>query len=157
MERLNEVRILRASVRDADEILDLQKSAYRSEAEIYNNYDILPLKQTCVEIREQFKTRVFLKAVSGGEIVGTVRAYEKDGTCFIGRLAVRPDMQNRGIGRALMKEIESCFNPERFELFTGAQSAKNIQLYQKLGYSIFKKEQDGCGGVEIVYMEKRGK
>lgn len=148
------MQIERAILKDAEAILNLQKSAYRSEAELYNNYDISPLKQTIGEIEEQFKTYVFLKAVSQGEIIGTVRAYEKDGTCFVGRLAVHPKRQGQGVGTALMKKIESCFKPGRFELFTGAKSEKNIGLYQKLGYSIWKKASYGCGGIEVLYMEK---
>ena len=148
------MQILKASIDDAEEILSLQKLAYHSEAELYNNYDISPLKQTISEIREQFKTQVFLKAVSEGEIIGSVRVYEKDGTCYVGKLIVHPNMQNQGIGMALMRKIESYFQPKRFELFTGSKSKKNIYLYEKLGYSIFKKEQNECGGMEMVYMEK---
>ena len=148
------MEIVRASVEDAKEILNLQKLAFRSEAELYNDYDISPLKQTMGEIQEQFKTHIFLKAVHEGEIVGTVRACEKNGTCYIGRLAVCPKMQNQGMGAILMKKIESYFKPNRFELFVGAKSEKNKHLYQKLGYSIFKKEQYGCGAIEVFYMEK---
>jgi ribosomal protein S18 acetylase RimI-like enzyme len=151
------MQISQASVEDAQEILDLQKTAYRSEAELYNNYDISPLKQTIGEIKDQIKTQVFLKAVLDGKIVGTVRAYEKDGTCYIGKLAVDPGMQNRGIGTKLMKKVESCFTPDRFELFTGIKSVKNLHLYQKLGYSILKKKEIERDGVEMVYMEKSWK
>ena len=38
--------VKRASFEDAKEILDLQKLAYVSEAEIYNDYSIPPLTQT---------------------------------------------------------------------------------------------------------------
>jgi len=149
------MKIIQAAVKDAEEILKLQRLAYRSEAELYNDYEISPLKQTINEMLGQFKTHLFLKAASKGQIIGTVRAYEKDGTCYVRRLAVSPEMQNQGIGTALMKKIEGCFKAGRFELFTGAKSAKNIHLYQKLGYSVFRKEQHGCGGsIEIVYMEK---
>jgi ribosomal protein RSM22 (predicted rRNA methylase) len=37
------VIIERATIKDAEEILDLQKLAYKSEAEIYNDYAIPPL------------------------------------------------------------------------------------------------------------------
>jgi len=41
-----------------------------------------------------------------------------------------------------MKEIENIFKEcERFELFTGHKSEKNLYLYQKLGYKIFKNEK----------------
>jgi ribosomal protein S18 acetylase RimI-like enzyme len=148
------MQILKASIDDAEEILELQKAAYQSEAAIYKIDDFEPLKQTIEEIKEQFKTNFFLKAVEGGRIVGTVRAYEKNGTCHIGRLAVLPKMQNKGIGTELMNMIESHFKVHRFELFTGTKSLKNIGLYRKLGYSAYKKEPDGCGGIEIVFMEK---
>lgn len=151
------MEILQASIENAEEILDLQKLAYRSEAELYNNYDISPLKETIEAVKSSFKTHVFLKAISEGKIIGTVRAFEKDGACFVGRLAVHPVMQDKGIGTALMKEIERYFKPKRFELFVGTQSGKNIHLYQKLGYSIFKKEKYGCGNIEVFYMEKNGR
>jgi ribosomal protein S18 acetylase RimI-like enzyme len=149
------MEISRATIDDGEEILNLQKLAYQSEAERYGNYDIPPLKQTIEDIRDQFKTHIFLKALSEGRIVGTVRAYEENGACHIGRLAVHPDNQNRGIGAALMKAIESCYKPERFELFVGSKSENDIYLYQKLGYTTCKSEKYECGDIEIYYMEKR--
>ena len=38
--------IEQATIEDAQEILALQKLAYTSEAEIYNDFTILPLHQT---------------------------------------------------------------------------------------------------------------
>lgn len=105
-------------------------------------------------VKEQFKTHIFLKAVCEGKIIGTVRAYEKNGTCYIGKLAVLPSKQNQGIGTALMKEIEKYFTAKRFELFVGAKSDKNIHLYQKLGYKIYRTGDYECGHIEILYMEK---
>ena len=153
--KLNSVQVVRSLIEDAEEILDLQKLAFQSEAELYNDNNIAPLKQTLNEIQAEFKTHVFLKAVCEGKTVGTVRAYEKDEICYIGRLAVLPNMQNQGIGATLMKEIEGYFKSKRFELFVGSKSEKNKHLYEKLGYSIFKKESYGCGSaIEIFFMEK---
>jgi ribosomal protein S18 acetylase RimI-like enzyme len=148
------MEITTANAIDSEDILYLQKLAYKSEAERYNDYNIDPLKQTLAEITEQFKTHIFLKAVVENRIIGTVRAFEENGTCHIGRLAVDPHMQNQGIGQALMKEIEKRFHPKRFELFVGTKSEKNIHLYKKCGYSIYKKSKYGCGDIEVYYMEK---
>lgn len=147
-------KIMPAVSGDIEELLIVQKLAYQSEAERYDNHDIPPLKETFSELIDQFSTHIFLKAVSQGKIIGAVRAFENNGTCHIGRLAVHPDMQNKGIGTALMKEIEKYYRPERFELFAGSKSSKNIRLYQKLGYNIFKTAKYGCGKIEIFYMEK---
>jgi ribosomal protein S18 acetylase RimI-like enzyme len=148
------MEINQATITDAEEILDLQKQAFLEEAKRYNNFDIPPLHQTIEELEEDFSTHVVLKAISDNKIIGTVRAYEDGGTCYIGRLAVRPELQNRGIGTALMREIEHKFSPRRFELFVGDKSDNNIHLYTKLGYSVFKTGGDDCGAVEILFMEK---
>jgi ribosomal protein S18 acetylase RimI-like enzyme len=151
------MEILRATLDNAEEILKLQKLAYQIEAERYNDYNIPPLKQTIEEIKKQFNTHIFLKAVSEGKIIGTVRAHEENETCYIGKLAVLPEKQNQGIGTALMREIEKCFTPKRFELFVGSKSDNNIHLYQKLGYNIYKTGDYECGHIEIIYMEKINK
>jgi ribosomal protein S18 acetylase RimI-like enzyme len=148
-------QITKAIIDDAEEILKLQKLAYQIEAKRYNNFEIPSLKQTLEELKKQFKDHIILKAVSNGKIIGTVRAYEKDGTCFIGRLAVQPEIQNQGIGTALMKEIEEYYTPGRYELFAGTESENNIHLYKKLGYNIYKKDAYECGDINIYYMEKK--
>ena len=121
------MKIERATISDAGEILVLQKLAYQSEAEIYDDFNIPPMVQTLEGIEKDFGNQFFLKAVMDGKIIGSVRAYKKDGTCYIGRLIVHPDFQNQGIGKILMNEIEKVFNTcERFELFTGDRSGRNI-------------------------------
>jgi ribosomal protein S18 acetylase RimI-like enzyme len=146
--------IEKATVSDAEEILALQKLAYRSEAEIYHDFNIPPMVQTLEEIKKDFETQVYLKGVLAGRIIGSVRAYAKEGTCYIGRLIVRPDFQNQGLGTKLMKEIEDTFKASlRFELFTGDQSEKNLYLYQKLGYRKFKVAPI-TDRTTIVFLEK---
>jgi len=146
------VEIIRAKITDAEEILDLQKLAYQSEAKIYNDFSIPPLMQTIEDIQNQFKNHIFLKVVENVKIIGSVRAYENYGTCHIERLIVHPDKQNQGVGTKLMIEMEKYFtNAKRYELFTGAKSEKNIHLYTRLGYNIFKLERL-TDSVELVYI-----
>lgn len=149
-------RIVKAVIADAAEILTLQKSAYRIEAERYHDDGIAPLRQTLPELEGQFRDHVILKAVLDNRIVGTVRACAKDGTCHVGRLAVDPDLQNRGIGAALLEAIEEACPALRYELFAGSKSVNNIHLYQKLGYVIYEKKRYGHGAIEVLYMEKKG-
>jgi ribosomal protein S18 acetylase RimI-like enzyme len=149
------IYIEEATVEDAEEILALQKAAYESEGRLYRDFTLPPLVQTLAEIREDFARQLFLKAVEEGEIVGSVRAYMKDGTCFVGRLIVRPDRQDRGIGSLLLEEIEKRFaQAERFRLFTGHRSDKPLHIYEKRGYSIYRSEPVH-EHLTLVYLEKR--
>ena len=58
---------------DAEEILDMQKLAYISEAELYDDYSIPPLVQTRQDIRDEFGNHIFLKSVENGKVIGLVR------------------------------------------------------------------------------------
>ena len=49
--------IEQASAEDAAEILALQKLAYRSEAELYDDYTIPPLTQTLEEMHDDIETQ----------------------------------------------------------------------------------------------------
>jgi GNAT superfamily N-acetyltransferase len=146
--------IVQAEIGDAKEILDLQKIAYQSEAELYKNYTIPPLTQTLEEIRTDFEKQTFFKALIEGKIIGSVRAFMEEESCFIGRLIVHPDFQNRGVGTKLMNAIENYFSKtKRFELFTGHRSEKNISFYQKSGYQTFR-TQPINRDLSLLYMEK---
>ena len=146
-----------AKLGDAEEILALQKAAYESEGYLYEDFTLPPLTQTLAEIREDFERQLFLKAVEEGtgEIVGSVRAYEKEGACYVGRLIVRPDRQDRGIGSLLLREIEERFaQAERFRLFTGHRSEKPLHIYAQKGYSVYRTEPVH-DHLTLVYLEKR--
>ncbi len=154
---VKDLLIQRARLEDAEVILDLQKRAYLSEAEIYNNQSIPPLTQSLEDIRAEFDNQIFLKALIGQRIVGSVRAYQTEETCHIGRLIVHPDFQNKGIGSRLMNAIEGVFEKaRRFELFTGDNSERNLYLYHKLGYREFRRKQFQENLV-LVFLEKNPK
>ncbi len=148
------MEIVRAKAEDAEVILQIQKTAYLSEAKINDDYNIPPLTQTLEEIKEEFNTCTFLKAVINDQIVGSVKGSAKGDTCYIGRLITRDEFQNRGIGTMLLKQIEKEFQTvSRYELFTGKNSEKNLYLYRKNGYTIFN-EQALSEKTTIVFMEK---
>lgn len=146
--------IKRAQKEDLEEILKLQYLAYQSEARLFENMNIPPLKQTIEEVYDEFQKGVILKAVDdGGVIIGSVRAYQDSGTVYIGKLMVHPKMQKKGIGTKLLLEIENEYPNQRYELFTSTRSEKNIALYQKLGYKIFDEKQV-TEELRFVYLEK---
>ncbi len=148
------MKIEQANISDLETILDLQRTSYVSQAELYNDFTIPPMTQTLQEMYDDFSYKKFLKAVENDAIIGSIRAFEKDGTCHIGRLMVHPSFQNQGIGTKIIHEVEHMFGTcKRFELFTGSKSEKNILLYQKIGYNIFKTIKIN-ESVSLVYLEK---
>ena len=147
------VLIINAEVSDAPAILALQKRAYHSEAEINNDFSIPPLTQTLEQLQSEFTVKVILKVVVNGEIVGSGQVRLENGTAYIGRIIVRPELWGQGIGSRILQTLETVFpDAQRFELFTGAKSVKNITLYKNRGYSVFK--DVFLGNTPVIFLEK---
>ncbi|WP_067724830.1 GNAT family N-acetyltransferase [Oceanobacillus damuensis] len=123
--------IQRASKGDASEILAIQKLAYISEAELYNDYEIMPLKEDMETALNSFDKNIVLKYINDeGKIVGSVRAYEENGECHINKLMVHPDYQNQGIGRKLLEEIKRILKMLPLS-YLQAVYLRKILLYMK--------------------------
>jgi RimJ/RimL family protein N-acetyltransferase len=143
-----------ATAEDAPSILALQHRAYQTEAARYDDNTLPPLLETLADLLARFGDRRFLKAVEADQIIGSVRGFQEGDTCFVERLIVHPDCRCRGIGTALLTEIEALFRTaRRFELFTGTKSESNIRLYERLGYRAFRQERVN-EKVTLVFMEK---
>ena len=148
------MNIEKAEREDLQDILDLQYLAYQSEARLFNNMDIPPLKQTLEDVFNEYKIGIILKALDEkGKIIGSVRGYLEDGTVYIGKLMVHPQDQGRGIGTKLLLSIEKEFPGYRYELFTSTKSKRNIELYEKQGYKVFS-EKNISEELRFVYLEK---
>ncbi len=151
------MKICKATEDDLPKILALQYLAFQSEVKLFKNKKDLPLKQTLDELTDELNKGVILKLILDDDtIIGSVRAYTKDETTYIGKLMVHPDYRKRGLGTILMEKIENCFLNTRYELFTASKSVNNIEFYKKRGYEIFAKKRINEELV-FIYMQKPAK
>jgi ribosomal protein S18 acetylase RimI-like enzyme len=160
---LADARWLRASVQtavmavareeDAATLLGVQKAAFEREAAANGVACLPPLSQDLDGFVRDMGTHTYFSAELEGRLVGLVRGRLDGETCHVGRLAVLPAYQGRGLGRRLLATLEAHFpTARRFELFTGAKSTGNIRLYTLLGY---RPLQTVAGEPDLVFMEKR--
>ncbi len=158
MSRNNEEAVIKVAEKaDAESILILQKEAYVSEAALYGKWDIEPLRQTLEEIIAEWDEQVVLKAVLGGMLAGSVRGRLQGETCYVGKLIVKPELQNKGLGKRLLYELEKQFpRVRRFELFTGEKSLKNLHVYEQMGYCQ-ERTQEIDDVLKIVFLVKHQK
>lgn len=159
---MDTIAITPAREQDAAHILGLQRAAYRLEAVRYDDHGLPPLTQTLDALLAEFVTHTILVArrstgIAAGPadpIVGSIRARVDAGTAHIGRLAVTPGLHGRGIGRRLLWGIERAVAPvERYELFTGHRSDRNLRMYARAGYRRVRTEAQS-ERVSLVFMEK---
>lgn len=151
-----EVHIDRITKEHAGELLTVRRAAFVSEAQLYNDPHIPALTQTYDELVADIESEhvVTLGAWLGTRLVGSIRVGIEDGKATIGRLAVAPDLQARGIGTQLLFAVLGYLPDETTEVwvFTGQNSKHNIALYNKAGYE--HQFDEVSGDLTYAYLRK---
>ena len=136
--RLAGMVIGRAESTDVAELLVLQRACWVAEALANDTLDIPALHESHADVERGIAEQQTWVVRDGVRLVGSVRGKLAHGGWEIGRLMVAPDLAGRGLGRFLLTWIEQ-HAPEgisRFVLFTGARSTRNLDLYQRAGYTV---------------------
>lgn len=144
--------------RDVSELVVLQRCCWVPEAIINHNLNIPALHENEADVLDWATTWSTLCLRRGGRLVGAVRAQATpEGAWDIGRLMIAPDLEGRGLGRWLLARAEELA-PEsvtRFVLFTGENSARNIQIYQCAGYEQCDPLQEASDHIPgVIYLAK---
>jgi ribosomal protein S18 acetylase RimI-like enzyme len=137
----------------AMEVLDVQRRAYRIEADLIGSDAIPPLRETLEELQACGET--FLAAIDDGEIVGAVSWRLVDGTLDIHRLVVRPDHFRRGIARSLVRAaLEAEPLARQAIVQTGAQNTPAKALYLREGFEHVD-DVDVADGIRVSRFRKQ--
>ncbi len=94
-------------------------------------------------------------AVKDGEVLGVLVMRAVEEHLFVDNVAVRPDQQGRGLGRALMAfaEEEAIRNGLwEIRLYTNEKMFENLAVYEKLGFEEIERRLDS--GYQRVFMRK---
>jgi GNAT superfamily N-acetyltransferase len=130
------VRLASAVVRDAAELLVLQRCCWVDEAVANDTLDIPVLHESLDDVRAWLADWSTWCARVDDRLVGAVRARQAGAEWEIGRLMVAPDLSGRGLGQWLLHHAEEQAPPEidTFTLFTGARNVRNLTMYDRAGY-----------------------
>ncbi|BCJ35058.1 hypothetical protein Athai_25610 [Actinocatenispora thailandica] len=147
------VRIEPATAADAGEVLTVQRAAFVTEALAYGAA-IPPVRETVADLDSAIAAGRVLVARDGGRVVGAVRVTVLGAEAEVGRLAVAPDRQGEGLGGRLLAAAEEHAGPvERYVLFAGHRSERNLALYRRRGYRETHRTVDPVG-VPVVHLAK---
>lgn len=150
-------RIGPVGAQDAGELLTVQRAAYVAEAQVNGVLDLPPLRETVAEIAADLASPDVLSfgAWLGTRLVGSVRGRPDGDRMEISRLSVAPDLQGRGVGRALLAHVTAATPPtvRTLWLVTGVASVGNQRMYARAGFEQVDKRTDALG-VPVVVLEK---
>ncbi|MEP6814218.1 MAG: tRNA (guanosine(37)-N1)-methyltransferase TrmD [Marmoricola sp.] len=154
---VGDVEIRPVQPADAGELLTLQRACWVQEQQANPGLEIDALTENHDDVRAWIREGTVLVARRAGRLVGAVRGRQHESSVLsgspregerseasrgviwdIGRLMVAPDLQGQGLGRILLERVEQIAPPEvtDFELFTGADSLRNLKTYKKAGYRL---------------------
>lgn len=135
---VDDVEIRLAVYADAEEILTLQRACWLQEAQANDMLDMAPLQETLADVRAELGRWTTYVVRHHGRLVGSVRGRLAGQAWEMGRIMVAPDLQGRGLGRALLEHVESVApaNVTSYWLVTGARSTDNLRMYKKAGFSL---------------------
>ncbi|WGL53710.1 tRNA (guanosine(37)-N1)-methyltransferase TrmD [Nocardioides sp. BP30] len=139
-----EWQIERAGRGDAGELMTLMRACWSQVALEEESLEIPALHESYEQVVADLGSWETYVVRAGGRLVGSVRgrlidAPDGEGRWWdIGRLCVAPDLQGRGLGRALLEHIERVAAPQAtaYWLFTGANAHRNQRLYKRAGFRL---------------------
>ena len=125
--------VRRAVESDLPALLKVQAEAFGAYTGTYET--AAWTKETLENVALDAKDKVILVAEWDGAVVGSVRFWNAGGVCVIRLLSVSPAYQGRGIGKALMKEIERyATDAHKLYVCTMLRTPRNIAMFLNLGY-----------------------
>ena len=124
--------IRRAGENDFPVILKIQREAFGAYEGTYDT--AAWTKETLENITRDSTDKVILVAECDGAVAGSVRFWNAGGVCVIRLLSVSPAHQGRGIGKALMREIEKyAADAHKLYVCTMLRASRNIAMFLNLG------------------------
>jgi ribosomal protein S18 acetylase RimI-like enzyme len=117
----------------AEQVVAVQRAAYRVEAELIGFDGIPPLHETLADVMALELT--ILGISERDRLVAMIGYLRADSRVEINRLAVHPDQFRRGLARRLIAELHAReADATRFDVSTGRDNQPAVALYTRMGY-----------------------
>ena len=92
-----------------------------------------------------------------GEAAALIEMEPENGHLLVVNVAVSPDHQGKGYGRALLAHAEEfalSLGLKELRLYTSVHLTENVKLYERVGYKVDREEEASPHLGVFVYMSK---
>lgn len=155
-----EIRLLRATIKDANELHAMQVKAFKELLEKYQDFETSPanesMEKVTARLKQDFTFYYFI--CIGQQKVGAIRIVDKQEAGInkrISPLFILPEFQGKGIAQKAIWLCEEKHGNENWELNTILQESKNCHLYEKMGYRQTGKAEVVNENLTLISYEKK--
>jgi ribosomal protein S18 acetylase RimI-like enzyme len=135
----------------AAQVVDVQRAAYRVEADLIGNDAIPALHESQADVAASGED--FRGVHVDGRLAALLSTEWDAGALTICRLAVHPGFSRRGLGSLLVHEAVAGAGGARVRVSTGSANAPALALYARLGFTPIA-EREPVPGLRITVLER---
>jgi len=150
---MSKIELRAATADDIPAIVDVTQAAFAE----YASWLTPPSSvggETPAKVREKLAAGHGVLALDGGQVVGSVYYAPEHDYIYLGRLAVLPAHRGRGIGAALVAEVERqarALGIARVRLGVRVALPRLRARYERLGYRVYE-QRSHAGFAEPTYL-----
>jgi|NGEPerStandDraft_9_1074522.scaffolds.fasta_scaffold22928_2 ribosomal protein S18 acetylase RimI-like enzyme len=128
--------IRRTNVDEAEDILNVQKEAFQADLEKYEDFETSPATEPIKKLLYKINKNIHYTILINDRIIGGAEVRLDSPTeCYINRIFVLPQYQDKGLGTRIMNFIENEYpNVMKWTLSTPHKNHRNQHFYEKFGY-----------------------
>ena len=135
-----EIRLIRASMEDAETIWKMQIESFAELLNRYQDFETNPGNEYLEKViwRLEQSSTYFYFIQSGGQNAGAIRVVDTSDNSERKRISpifVLPEFRNRGIAQKAIAKAEEIHGSANCRLDTILQEKGNCHLYEKMGYT----------------------
>lgn len=127
------IKLKRVKKEDIPILKSIKERAFRSEFERlgFTPEDMISIKWH----EEMLEKSIYYAACNEHNIIGGVNIFQFDEGYYLCSLFIDEELQNRGLGCEVMKQLEKLHDDRnKWQLETPSSSIQNHHFYEKLGY-----------------------
>lgn len=159
--KLEHVELIVATEKDATELLELQKKAFKKYSEKYGDFESNPYhmseKRILFSINYRFGKYYKIINNDNNELIGGIFGFliDEQDMVKIAQFYLKEEYRSLGLGKEVLNGIfKEYSNIKKWYVDTILEEEYNVRFYQQLGFEIIDYEEEHKGLTFVTLMKK---